>query len=150
MGALPCVAGGVEAAKQGHYAIMTPTAPLYLDYYQSRDTQNEPLAIGGYNPVDMVYNFNPIPESLTEEQAKFILGTQANIWTEYITTPEHLEYMILPRLAALSEVQWDQVENKSYDRFLDNIGQCRHHVSRKVYFGNNGNTQIGGVFYHIA
>lgn len=114
--------GGVEAAKQGHYAIMTPTAPLYLDYYQSRDTQNEPLAIGGYNPVDMVYNFNPIPESLTEEQAKFILGTQANIWTEYITTPEHLEYMILPRLAALSEVQWDQVENKSYDRFLDNIG----------------------------
>ena len=116
------VAGGVEAAKQGHYAIMTPTAPLYLDYYQSRDTQNEPLAIGGYNPVDMVYNFNPIPESLTEEQAKFILGTQANIWTEYITTPEHLEYMILPRLAALSEVQWDQVENKSYDRFLDNIG----------------------------
>ena len=70
----------------------------------------------------MVYNFNPIPESLTEEQAKFILGTQANIWTEYITTPEHLEYMILPRLAALSEVQWDQVENKSYDRFLDNIG----------------------------
>ena len=96
---------------------MTPTAPLYLDYYQSRDTQNEPLAIGGYNPVDMVYNFNPIPESLTEEQAKFILGTQANIWTEYITTPEHLEYMILPRLAALSEVQWDQVENKSYDRF---------------------------------
>ncbi|WP_418709809.1 beta-N-acetylhexosaminidase [Barnesiella intestinihominis] len=116
------VAGGVEAAKQGHYAIMTPTAPLYLDYYQSRATQNEPLAIGGYNPVDMVYNFNPIPESLTEEQAKFILGTQANIWTEYITTPEHLEYMILPRLAALSEVQWDQVENKSYDRFLDNIG----------------------------
>ena len=116
------VAGGVEAAKQGHYAIMTPTAPLYLDYYQSQDTQNEPLAIGGYNPVDMVYNFNPIPESLTEEQAKFILGTQANIWTEYITTPEHLEYMILPRLAALSEVQWDQVENKSYDRFLDNIG----------------------------
>ena len=116
------VAGGVEAAKQGHYAIMTPTAPLYLDYYQSQDTQNEPLAIGGYNPVDMVYNFNPVPESLTEEQAKFILGTQANIWTEYITTPEHLEYMILPRLAALSEVQWDQVENKSYDRFLDNIG----------------------------
>ena len=116
------VAGGVEAAKQGHYAIMTPTAPLYLDYYQSQDTQNEPLAIGGYNPVDMVYNFNPVPESLTEEQAKFILGTQANIWTEYITTPEHLEYMILPRLTALSEVQWDQVENKSYDRFLDNIG----------------------------
>lgn len=114
--------GGVEAAKQGHDAIMTPTSPLYFDYYQSRDTQSEPLAIGGYNPVDMVYDFNPVPESLTDEEAKHILGTQANVWTEYIVTPEHLEYMILPRLAALSEVQWDQVENKDYDRFLNHIG----------------------------
>ena len=116
------VSNGVEAAKQGHDVIMTPTSPLYFDYYQSRDTQSEPLAIGGYNPVDLVYKFNPVPEELTEEEAKHILGTQANVWTEYMPTNDQLEYMILPRLAALSEVQWDQLENKDYDRFLNHIG----------------------------
>lgn len=116
------VSNGIEAAKQGHDVIMTPTNPLYFDYYQSRDTQSEPLAIGGYNPVDLVYKFNPVSEELTEEEARHILGTQANVWTEYMPTNEQLEYMILPRLAALSEVQWDQLENKDYDRFLNHIG----------------------------
>lgn len=115
--------GGIEAVKQGHQAIMTPTGPLYFDYYQTSDTQNEPLSIGGNNPIELVYNFNPVPDTLTQEQSKLILGTQANLWTEYIATPEHLEYMILPRLAALSEVQWTQVKNKNYDRFLDNLGK---------------------------
>lgn len=116
------VSNGVEAAKQGHDVIMTPTTPLYFDYYQSRDTQTEPLAIGGYNPVDLVYKFNPVPDELTEEEAKHILGTQANVWTEYMPTNEQLEYMIMPRIAALSEVQWDQLENKDYNRFLNHIG----------------------------
>ncbi len=113
--------GGIEAAKQGHDAIMTPTNPLYFDYYQSLDTQSEPLAIGGYNPVDLVYAYDPIPADLTEEEAKHILGAQANIWTEYISTNEGFEYMMLPRLAALSEIQWTQVENKNYDSFLNRI-----------------------------
>ncbi len=116
-------AGGIEAVKQGHHAIMTPTGPLYFDYYQTRDTENEPLAIGGHNPVEFVYKFDPVAEELTPEQAALILGTQANVWTEYITTPEHLEYMILPRLAALSEVQWTLPENKDYDCFLSRIGK---------------------------
>ncbi len=115
------IGGGIEAAKQGHDAIMTPTNPLYFDYYQSRDTQSEPLAIGGYNPVDLVYAYDPVPADLTEEEAKHILGTQANIWTEYMATNEGFEYMLLPRLAALSEIQWTQVENKNYDCFLKRI-----------------------------
>ncbi len=115
------IGGGIEAVKQGHDAIMTPTNPLYFDYYQSRDTQNEPLAIGGYNPVSMVYDFDPVPADLTEEEAKHILGTQANIWTEYMPSNEQFEYMLLPRLAALSEIQWTQVENKNYDCFLQRI-----------------------------
>ncbi len=113
--------GGIEAAKQGHDAIMTPTNPLYFDYYQSHDTQSEPLAIGGYNPVELVYAYDPIPADLTEEEAKHILGAQANLWTEYISTNEGFEYMLLPRLAALSEIQWTQVENKNYDCFLHRI-----------------------------
>ncbi len=115
------IGGGIEAAQQGHDAIMTPTNPLYFDYYQSRDTDSEPLAIGGYNPVDLIYAFDPVPADLTPEEAKHILGTQANIWTEYIATDEGFEYMLLPRLAALSEVQWTQVENKNYDCFLHRI-----------------------------
>ncbi|MCH5327548.1 MAG: family 20 glycosylhydrolase [Coprobacter sp.] len=113
--------GGIKAVSQGHQAIMTPTNPLYFDYYQTQDTEHEPLCIGGHNPVEKVYAYNPIPKVMTEEQAKLVLGVQANLWTEYISTPEQLEYMLLPRLAALSEIQWTQVENKDYDRFLHNL-----------------------------
>ena len=112
------VAGGVEAAKQGHYAIMTPTAPLYLDYYQSRDTQNEPLAIGGYLPLERVYGYEPMPSSLTPEEQKYIIGVQANLWTEYIATPEHAEYMAYPRAIALAEVGWSRQEQKDFTDFI--------------------------------
>jgi len=115
--------GGLEAAKLNHDVIMTPNSYCYIDYYQTQDTQNEPFAIGGYVPVEKVYSFEPVPSELTPEQQKHILGAQANLWTEYIATPEHVEYMVLPRMAALSEVQWMQPEKKNFDSFLKRLPQ---------------------------
>ena len=115
------VEGGHEAVKLGHDAIMTPYTHLYLDYYQSKDIENEPFGIGGYLPVEIVYSFEPFTDDMTDEEKSHILGVQANLWTEYIPTNEHLEYMLLPRMSALSEIQWCQPENKIYDRFLDNM-----------------------------
>ncbi len=108
--------GGLKAAKMGIDAIMTPTTYFYLDFYQTDDTENEPLAIGGYLPAEVCYSFEPC-EGMTDEEKAHILGVQANLWTEYIPTDDHLEYMLLPRMAALSEVQWCQPENKSWERF---------------------------------
>lgn len=112
-------AGGLQAARMGHDVIMTPNTFYYLDYYQSLDKENEPLAIGGYIPVEKCYSYDPSADGMTAEEQKRILGVQANLWTEYIASDDHLEYMLLPRLAALSEVQWCQAENKSWERFLD-------------------------------
>ncbi|MGL5681496.1 MAG: glycoside hydrolase family 20 protein [Marinifilaceae bacterium] len=115
--------GGIEAAKQGHDVIMTPTTYLYFDYYQSKDTKAEPLAIGGYVPVEMVYNMNPVPAELNAAEAKHIIGVQANVWTEYMPTFSHVEYMVLPRMAALSEVQWTAGDKKDYNNFLSRMPQ---------------------------
>ena len=112
-------AGGVKAARMGHDVVMTPNTFFYLDYYQSLDTDNEPLAIGGYLPVEKCYSYEPMADGMTEDEVKHILGVQANLWTEYITSNEQLEYMLLPRMAALSEVQWCHKENKDWERFLD-------------------------------
>jgi hexosaminidase len=116
-------AGGIKAAQMGHDAIMTPNSYFYLDYYQSLDKDNEPLAIGGYLPVETCYSYEPHTAEMTDEEKAHILGVQANLWTEYIGTNEHLEYMLLPRLAALSEVQWCQPETKSWERFLDSADE---------------------------
>ena len=113
--------GGIEAAKMGNDAIMTPASHLYFDYYQTIDTENEPLAIGGYVSVERVYSYEPVDKSLTPEEAAHIIGVQANLWTEYIPTYSQLEYMELPRLAALSEVQWTLPEKKNYDNFLQRL-----------------------------
>ena len=112
-------AGGIQAARMGHDVIMTPNTFYYLDYYQSLDKENEPLAIGGYIPVEKCYSYDPSADGMTAEEQSRILGVQANLWTEYIASDDHLEYMLLPRLAALSEVQWCQPENKSWERFVD-------------------------------
>ena len=114
-------AGGEEAVRQGHDAIMVPNSHFYFDYYQSLDVENEPFGIGGYLPVDIVYSYEPYTEKMTAEERTHILGIQANVWTEYIKTEEHLHYMLLPRLAALCEVQWCAPENKSWDRFTKSI-----------------------------
>lgn len=111
------VDGGVAAANMGHDAIMTPTSHLYFDYYQSEDTENEPFGIGGLVTLEKVYSFEPVAEGLDVEKAAHIIGVQANMWTEYVLSDSHLEYMILPRLAALSEVQWCRPENRDWNRF---------------------------------
>ncbi len=108
--------GGIKAAQLGHDVIMAPNVYCYFDYYQTADTKDEPFGIGGYVPVEKVYSLNPTA-SLTEEQAGHILGVQANLWTEYIPTTKHVEYMVLPRMAALAEVQWTQPEKKDYKDF---------------------------------
>lgn len=113
--------GGIEAAKQGHDVIMTPSSHVYFDHYQSLDPK-EPLAIGGYSSVERVYSLEPVPAVLTKEEAKHIIGAQANLWTEYIPTNEYMEYMLVPRLAALSEVQWTNPEKKNYSDFTNRIG----------------------------
>lgn len=115
------IAGGVEAAKQKHNAIMTPTTYMYFDYYQTKDIANEPMAIGGYVPIESVYKFEPVPASLTPEEGKYIIGVQANLWTEYIPVFSQVQYMELPRMAALSEVQWTMPEKKNYENFLSRM-----------------------------
>ena len=113
--------GGIAAAKQDHDVIMTPNTYLYFDYYQSADKKNEPLAIGGYLPLEKVYSYEPMPAELTPSEARHIIGVQANLWTEYMPTFRQVQYMALPRMAALSEVQWSQPELKDYDGFCDRL-----------------------------
>ena len=113
--------GGIQAAQSGHDVIMTPNTYLYFDYMQSKDKENEPLGIGGYIPVKKVYEYSPIPESLSVEESKHIIGVQANLWTEYIATFDHVQYMVLPRWAALSENQWTCSSHKNYRDFLNRL-----------------------------
>ena len=113
------VKGGLEAVRLGHDAIMTPNTYFYLDYYQSTDVANEPFGIGGYLPVEKCYSYEPCPEEMTDQEKAHIIGVQANVWTEYIATAEHLEYMFLPRLAALAEVQWCNADRKDWERFYN-------------------------------
>ena len=101
---------------------MSPVSHCYFDYYQG-NPKNEPLAIGGYTPIEKVYSFNPIPEGLSKEEANYILGAQANLWTEYIQTPEQVEYMIFPRMIALSEVLWGTANTKKYHDFENRLLQ---------------------------
>jgi hexosaminidase len=108
--------GGIEAAKQRHDVIMTPNSHLYFDHFQGKPSL-EPMAIGGYLTLEKVYSYNPTPEALSPEEAKHVQGVQANLWTEYIATPEKAEYMTMPRLAALSEVAWTQPEQKNWEDF---------------------------------
>lgn len=113
--------GGIEAAKQKHDVIMTPNSYLYFDYYQTQDIENVPLAIGGYLPLERVYGYDPIPGVLTPEEQQYIKGVQANLWTEYIATFSHAQYMVLPRWAALCEVQWSAAEKKDYADFIERL-----------------------------
>ncbi|MEG2755362.1 MAG: family 20 glycosylhydrolase, partial [Mucinivorans sp.] len=110
------IAGGIEAARSGHDVIMTPNSHLYFDYYQN-DPSVEPIAIGGYIPTSKVYSFEPIPEALTPEQANHIKGAQANMWVEFITSFKGVERMVLPRMAALSEVVWSPKEARNWADF---------------------------------
>jgi len=133
------VNGGIEAAKSGHFAVMTPGAYCYFDHYQG-DPSTEPNAFGGFTPLDKVYAYHPIPAELTAGQAKYIKGVQANLWTEYILDFRHVQYMIFPRLLALSEVGWGTADPENYKEFerrvvnefkiLDKMGI---HYAKSIY-----------------
>ncbi|MBN1925172.1 MAG: beta-N-acetylhexosaminidase [Prolixibacteraceae bacterium] len=112
--------GGIAAARQQHDVIMTPNDICYFDHYQA-GPEGEPLAIGGMTTVEDVYGYEPVPEVLNQSEQKYILGTQANVWTEYIPTPEHAEYMIFPRLCAMAEVCWTANEKKEYSDFMKRL-----------------------------
>ena len=116
--------GGIEAARKGHDVIMCPGSHLYFDYYQSEDPSTEPSCVGGYLPVSRVYEFQPMPKELTPEQQKHIIGLQANIWTEYITSFHHVQYMAMPRMDALTEIQWNNPDLESRD-FNALVERCR-------------------------
>ncbi len=125
--------GGIAAAKQHHDVVMTPNSYLYFDYYQSLDKDNEPLAIGGYLPLETVYSYEPMPKELTADEARHIIGVQANIWTEYMPTFKQMQYMALPRMAALSEVQWSQPALKDYTSFTNRLIELTHMYDRLGY-----------------
>ncbi|MEM7104439.1 MAG: family 20 glycosylhydrolase [Bacteroidota bacterium] len=149
------VQGGIEAARQGHDVIMTPTSHCYFDYYQA-DHPEEPLAIGGFLPLSKVYSYEPVPKELNAAEAKHILGAQGNVWTEYIPTREHLFYMALPRMSAMAEVNWTPANQKDYDDFTErltthierlnamNIQPANHifDVKMKITSGNGDGVQV--------
>ncbi len=126
------MSGGIAAAKAGHDVVMTPTSHCYLDYYQAKG--NEPKAIGGFLPIETVYSLEPVPEELTEDQKKHILGVQGNLWSEYIPNLSHLEYMAYPRACALSEVAWTPAEKRDWNDFESRL---IHHLTRLSERGVN-------------
>ena len=109
--------GGIAAAKQNHSVVMSPNSHCYFDHYQAEDQSKEPPAIGGFLPLEKVYSYDPMPAELPSNQRKFIMGVQANLWTEYIPTVQQAQYMAYPRALALAEVAWTAPKNKSWQRF---------------------------------
>ena len=119
--------GGIKAARMGHDVVMTPGNYMYLDFYQA-DPKTQPYAIGGYTPIKKVYSYDPVPaDSLTVEECRHILGVQANTWTEYIQTPEHLEYMMFPRALAVAEIGWTSQELRTWEDFKPRMNA---HISK--------------------
>ena len=139
-------AGGIKAAQLGNNVIMTPNTYCYLDYYQE-NPEFAPLAIGGFISLEQVYDYEPIPEALTAEEAKHIMGIQGNIWGEYVATIEKFEYMAFPRLLAIAEVAWSQLENKNRELFISrlkkefsffrkrNVNTCREYFRPRIQGG---------------
>ena len=151
--AIKGTAGGIAAAKLGHNVVMTPGNIVYFDQAQGNSIQ-EPLTINGYSPLQKVYAYNPTPSNLTPQQQQRIIGVQATAWTEYMTTPQKVEYMVLPRLYALSEIAWTLPSRKDYTNFLEErlpVHLARLDSSGTVYrvpkvIGLSDTTLIGGRF----
>jgi len=133
--------GGIAAAQQGHDVVMTPGSPCYFDHYQG-DPETEPLAIGGFNTLRKVYNYEPIPVELNSEQGSHVLGAQANLWTEYVPTYEHAEYMILPRMLALSEVVWSPKETRNWESFYQRLQPHLVAFEQKGLHYSKGNFKV--------
>ena len=111
---------------------MAPTTYCYFDYQQVKDVLFEPSRCGGYIPIEKVYSLDPAPDSLSVEARQHILGTQANLWSEYMTTPSMVEYQALPRMSALAEVQWTQPDRKDYDKFLSRLTRLTLAILRQA------------------
>ncbi|MBL3655889.1 beta-N-acetylhexosaminidase [Fulvivirga sediminis] len=137
--------GGIAAAKEKHYVVMTPGGYVYFDHYQG-DPKFEPLQISGYTTLEKVYSYDPTPEVLSEEEKKYILGAQANVWSEYLPTSEMIEYVVFPRVAALSEVLWTPLDNKDWEAFRKKIP---NQLKRYEYRGINYAKSIYYVTYDI-
>lgn len=130
-------AGGIDAAKQHHQVIMTPTTYVYFDYSQTK--QEDSLTIGGYLPLETVYKYEPLPSALSSDEQKYIVGAQANLWSEYVANPSKAEYMIFPRMDALSEVLWSQPQNKNWDDFKNRLQQqYKRYDAWKVSYNAKG------------
>ena len=125
--------GGIAAAKSGHDVVMTPYGYTYFDYYQA-DPENEPLAIGGFLPLDTVYAYDPVPAELNEQERHHILGVQGQVWTEYIPTPEKAEYMAFPRACAMAEIGWTPLDRKNFNEFSKALA---HHLERLDFLNVN-------------
>ncbi len=125
--------GGIAAAREGHDVVMTPYGYTYFDYYQA-EPENEPLAIGGLLPLEKVYAYDPVPAELDEQQRHHILGVQGQVWTEYLSTPEKVEYMAYPRACAMAEIGWTPLDQKDFNEFSVTLG---HHVKRLDYLNVN-------------
>ncbi|OHX63821.1 beta-N-acetylhexosaminidase [Flammeovirga pacifica] len=117
--------GGIAAAKAHHEVIMTPGDHVYFDHYQTEDITNEPLQVGGYTSVKEVYHYEPLPSTLSKEEQKYIIGVQGNVWTEYMKTPDKVEYMMVPRIAALSEIAWTNPQDKNWKGFKHRLNSLR-------------------------
>lgn len=151
------IAGAIHAAKAGHDAIMTPVSHMYLDYYQG-NPQSEPLAFNAELRLDKVYSFNPIPKELNATEAKHILGPQANMWTEYITDFKHVQYMLFPRLLALSEVAWGTSDPAAYKSFEQRVIHEFAYLDKmninysKAIFELNGHivSKEGKMYYELS
>jgi hexosaminidase len=137
--------GGIAAAKQNHDVVMTPGSHCYFDYYQGK-VGSEPVAIGGYLPLSKVYEFEPVPDALSAAEGKHILGAQGNVWTEYIPTPAHAEYMVLPRMAAMGEVLWSPKEARDWKGFMPRVErQLRRYEAAGYSYARSGYAVSFGV-----
>ena len=141
--------GAVQAAKEGHDVILTPGSHCYFDHYQS-ENENEPLAIGGFLPLEKVYHFNPIPEGLTDKEATYVLGAQGNVWTEYMQTEKQVEYMAYPRAVALSEVLWSSPEHKNFPDFINRLEQYQKRLDLLEVNYANHIYSVKGKLTHLS
>ena len=131
-------AGGIEAANQNHDLVMAPLQRVYFDHYQSGSKEDEPLAIGGMTPLDQVYAYEPVPEKMPEEKRHHILGSQGQLWTEYMPTMSQVEYMGFPRIRVLSEVIWLDPGKKDYQDFFKRL---EIHRNRLIILGVNAHPE---------
>jgi hexosaminidase len=126
--------GGIAAANSGHDVVMTPSQRVYFDHYQSENTKKEPLAIGGFLPLEQVYQYEPVPAALDEKAAAHVRGAQGQLWTEYVPDPAHAEYMVYPRACALAEVVWSPRQSRKFSEFLPRL---KLHLERLKLLGVN-------------